>query len=571
MIIKNNFLEAILNAAKNWSVYTMNTERKKSMRIKNNVLRVVLNIAITLGIGYILFYFMLPPLNFCAPEFYFFIIMLSAVYMVVATVTSGISVSGHAQSKIKTLFQEFKIPSTIIVIMILIMAVGYVISWNVIRAGSYRDLMEVSDGNFTDDVAEIPFESIPMLDEESASRLGDRKLGELSDMVSQFEVPDNYTQINYKGRPVRVTPLQYGDLIKWFNNRSEGLPAFVMIDMVTQNAEVIRLPEGQGMKYSPFEHFGRNLERHIRFNYPTFMFGEPSFEIDDNQTPYWVCPRIVKRIGLFGGTDIKGAVLVNAITGESEYFEEVPEWVDRLYTASLIIEQYNYHGKYINGFLNSVLGQKNVTVTTSGYNYLALGDDVYVYTGVTSTGNDQSNVGFLLSNQRTKETKYYVASGATENSAMASAEGVVQHLQYRATFPILLNVAGKPTYFMALKDNAALVKMYAMVNVEQYRVVATGYTVEECKNNYIRLLSENNMTEEVPVEYVEKTSNIFDIRSAVVDGNTYYYLKLDDDKYYVVCAKDNEMAVMLNVGDNVTVKFEDLDSPIPTAVEITKN
>ena len=541
----------------------------KNMRIKNDVLRVILNIAITLGIGYIIFYFMLPPLNFSAPEFYFFIIILAIVYMVAATVTSGISVK--ERPKIKSLFKEFKIPSVIICAMLAVMAIGYIISWDVIRAGSYRELIQIQDGNFTEDVTEISFDKIPMLDDESASRLGDRKLGELSDMVSQFEVPDNYTQINFNGRPVRVTPLEYGDLIKWFNNRDEGLPAFVMIDMVTQNAEVVRLPEGQGMKYSPFEHFGRKLERHIRFNYPTFMFGEPTFEINDEKIPYWVCPRIIKRIGLFGGTDIKGAVLVNAITGESQYYEEVPEWVDRLYTADLIVEQYNYYGKYVNGFFNSIFGQKDVTVTTSGYNYIALGDDVYLYTGITSTGNDQSNVGFILSNQRTKETKYYVASGATENSAMASAEGVVQHLQYKSTFPILLNVSGEPTYFMALKDNAALVKMYAMVNVEQYRIVATGYTVEECEKNYIRLLGENNMTEQVPVEYVEKTSVISDIRSVVIEGNTYYYLKLDDGKYYVVSAKENQNVIILNTGDTVTVKFEDFESPMPQIKEITVN
>ena len=155
----------------------------------------------------------------------------------------------------------------------------------------------------------------------SAARLGSRKLGELADMVSQFEILPNYTQINYKGRPVRVTSLAYGDLIKWFTNRSNGLPAYIVIDMVTQEAEVVRLDEG--MKYTTAEHFSRNLYRHLRFQYPTMMFDEPVFEIDEEGTPYWVCSRIVKRIGLFGGTDVKGAVLVNAVSGESQYYEDV--------------------------------------------------------------------------------------------------------------------------------------------------------------------------------------------------------------------------------------------------------
>ena len=248
-----------------------------------------------------------------------------------------------------------------------------------------------------------------MLDADSAQRLGSRKLGELADMVSQFEILPTYTQINYQGRPVRVTSLAYGDIIKWFTNRSEGLPAYLIIDMVTQEAEVVRLSEG--MKYTTAEHFGRNLYRHLRFHFPTMMFAQPVFEIDDEGTPYWVCSRVVKTIGLFGGTDIQGAVLVNAITGESTYYayEDVPSWVDRVYASDLIMQQYDYYGLYQNGFLNSIFGQRDVTQTTEGYNYIAINDDVYMYTGVTSVTSDQSNIGFLLSNQRTKETFFYLS------------------------------------------------------------------------------------------------------------------------------------------------------------------
>ena len=116
----------------------------------------------------------------------------------------------------------------------------------------------------------------------------------------------------------------------------------------------------------------------------------------------------------------KRQVLVNAVTGESQYYEEVPTWVDRLYSAELIMQQYDYHGQYQNGFLNSIFGQKGVTVTTSGYNYIAMNDDVYVYTGITSVGGDQSNVGFILTNQRTKETKYYPCACLLYTSVLLS-------------------------------------------------------------------------------------------------------------------------------------------------------
>ena len=407
-----------------------------------------------------------------------------------------------------------------------------------------------------------------MLDADSAEKLGDRKLGELSDMVSQFEVADYYTQINYNGRPVRVTPLEYGDLIKWFNNRKNGLPAYIIIDMVTQEAEVVRLEDG--MKYSPSEHFGRNLYRHMRFSYPTFIFDDPTFEVDDDGTPYWVCPRVVKRIGLFGGSDVKGAVLINAITGESQYYEEVPEWIDRVYPDDLIIDQYDYYGTYKNGFINSILGQKDVTVTTDGCNYIVIDDDVYMYTGITSVGSDQSNVGFILSNMRTKETKFYTIAGATEHSAMASAEGVVQHLNYDATFPLLLNIASQPTYFMSLKDSAGLVKMYAMVNVAQYQIVTTATSVAECEQNYIELLvSKGIISGENAGSQFSVTGTVEDIRTAVIDGNTKVYIKLvDNPAYYSILATESETAVLLSPGDNVKISAAESSEAIINAFSV---
>lgn len=523
--------------------------------IHNKFLRILINILVTLIIGLAAFYILLPPLNFQAREFYTFFGGLCIVYLLCSLVTSGLQNNGDTKAYLKSAFKQCKITGIILLALVAVFAVGSLLSWPVLRARSYRDLIQVENGDFAQDVDEISFDQIPMLDKDSAERLGDRKLGELSDMVSQFEVSNEYSQINFRGRPVRVTPLEYGDVIKWLNNRKNGLPAYMIIDMANQAVDVVRLEEG--IKYSPSEHFGRLLARHIRFKYPTFMFAQPTFEIDDDQNPYWVCPRLEKKIGLFGGTDVHGAVLVNAVTGESQYYEEVPQWIDRVYPADLIVEQYDYHGMYIKGFINSIFGQKDVTRTTSGYNYIAFNDDVYMYTGITSAGNDQSNVGFILSNQRTKETKYYVVPGATEQSAMASAEGVVQHLKYTATFPLLLNVGSEPTYFIPLKDNAQLVKMYAMVNVQQYQIVATGASVAECEQQYLKLLAENDITEEAAVPQTNVAGRIADIRTAVLDANTYYYIKLDSSPaYYMIKAADQNEVVLLNVGDEVVIKAE---------------
>lgn len=532
--------------------------RPRRFVVKSPVARVLVNLLVTLAFGLVYFYLELPALNFQAKEFYVFVFLLCAVYCGTAIFTSGFE-GGDVQGYFTFVKKQCTLPFFVVVGLAVVVLVGSLLSWEVIRAGSYSKLLTVQTGDFTSEVDEIRYDQIPMLDADSAQRLGSRKLGELADMVSQFEILPTYTQINYQGRPVRVTSLAYGDLIKWFTNRSEGLPAYLIIDMVTQEAEVVRLEEG--MKYTPAEHFGRNLYRHLRFQFPTMMFATPVFEIDDEGTPYWVCSRVVKTIGLFGGTDIRGAVLVNAITGESAYYENVPDWVDRVYASDLIMQQYDYYGLYRNGFLNSIFGQRDVTQTTDGYNYIAINDDVYMYTGVTSVTSDQSNIGFLLSNQRTKETFFYPVAGATEASAQASAQSQVQQMRYVATFPLLLNIADQPTYFMSLKGDDGLVKMYAMVNVQQYQIVETGQTVADCEANYRRALAENGLIDtgetEVPdTERAEATGVLAEIRTAVMEGNSYYFLRLEgQDVFYTVSAADSPIAVILNVGDEVSIAY----------------
>ena len=537
-----------------------NRPKKERKPIGTPAARTAINLAVTLLFAAVYYYVALPAINLKTAEFYTFFVLLAVVYCVCAVITSGFQGTG-AKGYFKFVKKQCKVPFFLTVGLLAVALVGSIISWEVFRAADYRDLLTVEEGDFAAEVEEISFDQIPMLDSASAKKLGNRKLGELADMVSQFEVADDYTQINFKGRPVRVTPLRYGDIIKWLNNRADGLPAYLVIDMVTQNVEVHRLEDG--IRYTTAEHFGRNLYRYLRFHYPTYLFDEPAFEIDEQGNPYWVCPRISRTIGLFGGTDIIGTVLVDAVSGECTYYEvdDVPQWVDHVYTANLIIQQYDYHGTYVNGFINSLFGQRDVTVTTDGYNYIAIGDDVYMYTGITSVVSDESNIGFILSNQRTKETHFYSVAGAEEYSAMDSAQGQVQQMKYEATFPLLLNISDQPTYFMALKDAAGLVKMYAMVNVSQYQIVATGNTVAECESNYRVMLARNNLisaddTEVQPSDQQEVTGVIAEIRSAVIEGNTWYYLRLEQgDVYYAVSSADQRSAALLSVGDTVRVQY----------------
>ncbi|WP_207721759.1 CvpA family protein [Flintibacter faecis] len=521
--------------------------------------RTLLSLAVTAAVGFGYFYVTLPALNPHAGEFYSFLGLLCAVYVVCVFLLSGAphdNVIRTPKEKLREWLKFIKsrcLPvGLLFVAVVVIAAVGNVVSMPLLRAAAYRDLLTVQTGDFASDVAQISFNEIPTLDRTSAEFLGDRQMGTLSDMVSQFEYSGDSTQINYQGRPVRVAPIAYADLFKWLTNRGQGLPAYVVVDMVTQEATVTRLP--QGMKYSFSEPLNRNIVRHLRFHYPTMMFSTPEFEIDESGHPWWIAPRVVKTIGLFGGTDIQGAVLVDAVTGQSQYYKEVPTWVDTLYVPELIMQQYDYHGTLVHGFINSLLGQRDVTITTDGYNYIAMNDDVYAYTGVTSANADQSNLGFLLCNMRTKETHFYEAPGATEAAARASAEGVVQDLGYVSTFPLLLNIAGEPTYFIPLLDNTNLVKSYAMVNVAQYQLVATGATVSACEQTYIQMLSDKGVTTPEELPKTQASGTIAEIRSAVLSGSTYYFLRLEGETvFYALSAAQDRQAVTLNVGDRITL------------------
>jgi len=519
----------------------------------------LISILVTLVVGLIYFYVNLPAINLHAAEFYTFVIVLCAVYCGCNLVVTGFKATSP-KDYLRHLLKKCTIPVLAAVVLMVIALVGNLAGHVLFRAKDYAALLPIEQGDFVSEVQEVSWEQIPKLDSNSASTLANKKMGELSDLVSQFEVSTNTVQINYQDRPVRATYLEYGDFIKWFKNRSEGIPAYLLIDMVTQEVSVNRLEEG--MKYSTSEIFNRNIHRHLRFSYPTKMFYAVNFEVDEEGTPYWCASVVSKTIGLFGGTDITGAVLVNAITGEHAYYDlaDVPTWVDRVCSADLIVQQYDYHGLYQGGFWNSILGQSGCTETTSGYNYIAMDDDVWVYTGVTSVAGDESNLGFMLVNQRTKEARYYPCAGANEEAGMRSAQGAVQQYSYKATFPILLNVGGEPTYFMALKDASQLVKMYAMVNVSQYQLVATGTTVEECQAAYAELMIKNGIAEVAPEPEVEKAvvyGTIEDIRSSVMDGDTWYFIRLENQNvYYLINGSEYPLATILNVGDKVNITYE---------------
>ncbi len=522
-------------------------------------LKFLIPILIILAAAYIYYYITLPAINIHSPGFWFFIIgALAVICIVIALTTANWDNKGRRLSGPNFKNKLFVTAVSLTGIVILIYIAGSILSSPMVNAKKYQQMLKIDEGNFTEDIQEISYDKIPILDKDSAALLGSRKMGSIVEYVSQFEVGNNYTQINFKGVPTRVTPLQYGSFIKWFTNRSEGIPAYMQIDMTTQEVNLMKLTKG--IHYSETEYFGRNIHRYLRFHFPTYIFDTINFEIDDDGLPYWICPVKDYTIGLFGGQTVGRTVIVNAVTGEYKDYDikDVPKWVDRVYSAELLISLYDYYGTLRHGYWNSVFSQKDALQTTDGYNYIALEDDVWVYTGVTSVARDESNVGFVLMNQRTAETRYYSISGAEEYSAMASAEGQVQHLGYRATFPLLLNIGGEPTYFIALKDDAGLVKKYAMVNISQYQVVAIGDTVNQCEKTYLELMKSNNINVEDTAKLPKITGTITKMAEGVVDGNSHYYILLNNSSAIFDVEIVNFINIIkYNVGDRVTFTYSE--------------
>ncbi len=536
-------------------------DKKKMLR---TILLVLLGIAF-LGVYY---YVTIPAINLHSKGTWGVILFLVFVLMLLSGLkqlqkSGADTVEGIRAFRFR--FKEFGLVFKALAILLILLGLFYVIgsllSSPFFNAAKYQRLLTIEEREFTDDIKEVDYKTIPLLDRDSASLLGNRKMGSMVDMVSQFEVSGDYSQINYQGKPVRVTPLTYASPIKWLTNQKNGIPAYILIDMTTQNTECVKLSEG--IKYSKGEYFNRNLYRHLRFRFPTYIFDDQIFfEIDEEGTPYWVCPVKKFNIGLFGGQTVGRVVLCNAQTGECVDYavEDVPSWIDKVYSAELLVRLYDYSGLLKHGYWNSMLGQKDCLQSTNGYNYIALEDDVWVYTGITSVSGDQSNVGFVLMNQRTMETRSYKVEGAIEDSAMSSAEGQVQNLGYRATFPLLLNIADEPTYFMALKDGAGLVKKYAMVNVQKYQWVAIGDTVQECERNYTGLLSTNGIVSESASAGKSVSGKIESISPVVLEGNTHYYLCLEGrEDIYDIDLSNAALLQMIRYqeGDSITLEYRE--------------
>lgn len=526
-------------------------------KTKTPVKKTIISLIIVAVLEFAAFYAFLPPLNIHSMEFWQFQGVFAVMFLILTFTMPKETDSGLKYNIVS------KIVGIVIIIGVILVIVGNIISAKIFNAGKYSSLIDIKDTKFeniikpTDTITDVA-----LMDTDSAKVVGQRAIGALSDVVSQYEISEEYSQIALKGEPMKVASLEYAGFFKWFNNRKDGIPGYVLVDAVDFEANYVKLEKP--IKYTPSGWFNDNLERHMRFKYPTAIFEGYYFELDEEGKPYYICPTMTAKVGMFAGYDVNGVVICDPCTGDCVKYDldKVPNWVDRVYDGNLIQQKYNWYGELSDGFWNSIIGQKDCKKATEDYGYKVMDNDVWIYTGVTSVIDDSSNIGFVMVNARTGKASYFNVAGAEEFSAMEAAEGQVQNLGYDAAFPSLINIDGRPTYFMVLKDKGSLVKQYALVDVKKYSIVATGTTQKDTLNTYRKLLKENGIsaktsTESIEKQYAHQEITVKNIRFANIGEDTYVYITDQNGNVYKEKFADDETLIFIQENDVIDIYYEE--------------
>lgn len=422
---------------------------------------------------------------------------------------------------------------------------------------THRNLIgNVEEIEFSSQIEHMDLKQLPIIDKELAYKLADKKLGEIPSLGSQVTIGDLSLQ-SVNGQLYYVGPLEHSSFFKWLTNR-EGTKGYIKVSATNQNdVQLVTELNGEDihLKYIPSAYLFSDLDRHAYLNDMKAGHTDYTFELDDEGNPYWVITRYDNAIGITEQKAI-GTEIINAQTGETNIYdiENTPKWVDRIQPSSYINNYLNKWGELVHGILN--FSDKDKLKPTQGMNIIFNDDECYYYTGITSVGNDEGLVGFMLTNTRTGETKMYKTSGATEAASMKSAEGKVQQYGYTATFPYLINIQSEPTYFMTLKDSNGLVKQYSMVNVKNYNTVAVGDTLQSTLNRYLEALTNTNISLEGSNSEESLVGEVERIGLVVKEGSSIYDIKIKgEDSFFSVSTETSREVALTNVGDTISIKF----------------
>jgi hypothetical protein len=447
-------------------------------------------------------------------------------------------------------------------------------STGIFNSKAYRNMIgKVDSTNFTDLVSPVNLNQVPIVDLAFASSLADKKLGDDFALGSRVKLGTPTIQM-VKGNLYWVAPLLHSGFFKWLGNRANGTPGYIMVSATNpQDVSFIREIDGKPINviYQRNAYFGQNLYRHLYLNgYTNIGMAGDTFELDDNGEPYWTITTYKHKVGVLA-PEATALVTVHAQTGKiAEYpliktaagydDSKIPAWVDRVQPSYFVMPQLSWWGKYVRGFWNTLFGKRDMLMITEGYNVIYGQDErSYFYTGLSSVGSDEGTVGFTLIDTRNKSTHLYRVSGATEYAAMRSAEGKVQNFRYSATFPILVNLNAKPTYFMTLKDSAGLVKMFCFVSVKDFSLVGVGESIKAARDSYQMALASSRVgtLAEGPVASETFTGRVSRIGSDIKDGRTFYYFSLAEKPGLLFIATSNLSSYLpiTSVGDNLQLSY----------------
>ncbi len=527
----------------------------------------IIPIAIIIVVLLLMVYVILPVLAYGFTQLPFVLLVIIGLIMFFST---SLSIT-----KIGNRYVMNKKPSKIFFYIIFgllfyMIALPLITSSALLRTSDYQTLIgKVKTGDkITNHIAPISIDEIRVVDESLAYLLGEKILGSQPALGSQVELGEFCIQ-QVSNKLYWVAPLLHSGFFKWLNNQ-DGTAGYVMVSAT--NERDVKLVQNIGgkdikIKFQKNAFFQDDTKRHLYFNgYNNIGLTDFSFEIDDAGKPFWVVTKYTKKVG-FAGNDATGVLVVDCQTGAIKEYDiaNTPLWVDRIQPIAFIENQLNDWGEYVNGYWN--FSNANKLKITEGLT-LVYGQNhkSYWYTGLTSVGKDESAVGFVLVDTRTKEATFYKQGGATEFAAQSSAQGKVQEKGYNASLPIPYNINNIPTYVMTLKDNGGLVKMYAMVAISDYTIVGVGNTMRETLTSFKNVYNTNGSKINVNSASAKKTlkSIVTRIQNDVKNGNSFYYFKVKDyPNIFVGSSQISSQLPVTIVGDSINISFDiDLEQVI---------
>lgn len=397
--------------------------------------------------------------------------------------------------------------SIVVLFFVALIVLFSIMGIKLFHAKAYAKQLNIETGNTQDLNTIFDYEEgevlLPKIDKALAFKLAEARLEEYG---SQYSIDiNNFALIsverNGKTELLRVTPLEYATPFVALSKMNQGTAGYIEVNVITKEATLVTYAENEGLKYMPSAVFGKDLDRHIRSKYPTVMYNSKYFEIDNEGNPYWIIPTIKKEIGVFYGETPSGCLVVNPRNGHIEKYAlndpEAPQWIQRSVDEKVVETQANNALTYKNGFWNTLFAKKEVFQLSDGYNYFVKDGQTYYVSCITSPNlNDQTSIGFIAINLKTKESVRYSCSGITEMRAreIAQDDARVKAQNLDSTWPILITYHDVPTYFVVLKNNEQPQKT-VLINVEDGTIVAMGNNLEEAKQEYEKLLSTKGVVE----------------------------------------------------------------------------